>query len=79
MNALAKSLSRFPSNPKERHGTVQYVQLWASNDSAYTKPLAFRQKPRGAWSMEEEVVDLRVDEANDRRHTMSLVLEDRSV
>jgi len=29
--------------------------------------------------MEEEVVDLRVDEANDRRHTMSLVLEDRSV
>jgi len=26
--------------------------------------------------MEEEVVDLRVDDANDRRRTMSLVLED---
>lgn len=29
--------------------------------------------------MEEEVADLRVDDTNDRRHTMSLVLEDRSV
>jgi hypothetical protein len=29
--------------------------------------------------MEEEVADLRVDEANDRRYTISLVLEDRTV
>jgi hypothetical protein len=32
MNALSEIFISVFSNPKERHRTVQYMQLWASND-----------------------------------------------